>query len=115
MFFFFLGLFSSLLRLLATHFPHLSLVEDWLDDEIITIEDGKESAPNNSALADSIKEGKFQCIDVYFLAKCSHLISYANFFFFSFSVQCNRHSSLKNRKVIEEIANHAAYRCVAKC
>ncbi|XP_065215851.1 integrator complex subunit 2 [Planococcus citri] len=27
------GLFSSLLRLLATHFPHLSLVEDWLEDE----------------------------------------------------------------------------------
>ena len=29
----FSGLFSSLLRLLATHFPHLSLVEDWLEDE----------------------------------------------------------------------------------
>ncbi len=29
----FSGLFSSLLRLLATHFPHLSLVEDWLDDD----------------------------------------------------------------------------------
>ncbi|KAK7576672.1 hypothetical protein V9T40_012958 [Parthenolecanium corni] len=27
------GLFSSLLRLLATHFPHLSLVEDWLEDD----------------------------------------------------------------------------------
>ncbi|CAH0382391.1 unnamed protein product [Bemisia tabaci] len=29
----FAGLFSPLLRLLATHFPHLSLVDDWLDDE----------------------------------------------------------------------------------
>lgn len=26
------GLFGPLLKLLATHFPHLSLVEDWLDD-----------------------------------------------------------------------------------
>ena len=32
------GLFSPLLRLLATHFPHLSLVDDWLDDEMINIE-----------------------------------------------------------------------------
>lgn len=28
-----LGLFSPLLRLLATHFPHLSLVDDWMEDE----------------------------------------------------------------------------------
>lgn len=27
------GLFSPLLRLLATHFPHLCLVDDWLDEE----------------------------------------------------------------------------------
>lgn len=26
------GLFGPLLKLLATHFPHLSMVEDWLDD-----------------------------------------------------------------------------------
>ncbi|KAG7188387.1 hypothetical protein KM043_008039 [Ampulex compressa] len=32
------GLFSPLLRLLATHFPHLSLVDDWLDDETINID-----------------------------------------------------------------------------
>ena len=32
------GLFSPLLRLLATHFPHLSLVDDWLDDEMINID-----------------------------------------------------------------------------
>nr|CAD7568732.1 unnamed protein product [Timema californicum] len=30
-----LGLFSPLLRLLATNFPHLSLVCDWLDDNIL--------------------------------------------------------------------------------
>lgn len=28
------GLFSPLLRLLATHFPQLSLVDDWMDDQI---------------------------------------------------------------------------------
>ncbi|XP_015518272.1 integrator complex subunit 2 isoform X1 [Neodiprion virginianus] len=32
------GLFSPLLRLLATHFPHLSLVDDWLDEEMINID-----------------------------------------------------------------------------
>ncbi|KAL7289015.1 hypothetical protein TKK_0016972 [Trichogramma kaykai] len=32
------GLFSPLLRLLATHFPHLSLVDDWLDDEAIHVD-----------------------------------------------------------------------------
>lgn len=32
------GLFSPLLRLLATHFPHLSLVDDWLDDETINVD-----------------------------------------------------------------------------
>lgn len=32
------SLFSPLLRLLATHFPHLSLVDDWLDDEMINID-----------------------------------------------------------------------------
>jgi integrator complex subunit 2 len=34
------GLFSPLLRLLATHFPHLSLVDDWLDDESINVVTG---------------------------------------------------------------------------
>lgn len=32
----FSGLFSPLLRLLITHFPHLSLVDDWIEDEAIT-------------------------------------------------------------------------------
>lgn len=31
--FYILGLFSPLLRLLATHFPHLSLVDDWIEEE----------------------------------------------------------------------------------
>ena len=35
------GLFSPLLRLLATHFPHLSLVDDWLDDEAINVDNVK--------------------------------------------------------------------------
>lgn len=32
------GLFGPLLKLLATHFPHLALVEDWLDDMSMTVE-----------------------------------------------------------------------------
>ena len=32
----FSGLFSPLLRLLVTHFPHLSLVDDWIDEEVIS-------------------------------------------------------------------------------
>ncbi|XP_050302149.1 integrator complex subunit 2-like isoform X4 [Anthonomus grandis grandis] len=32
------GLFGHLLKLLATHFPHLTLVEDWLDDMSICTE-----------------------------------------------------------------------------
>ncbi|XP_076254757.1 integrator complex subunit 2 isoform X2 [Rhynchophorus ferrugineus] len=32
------GLFGPLLKLLATHFPHLTLVEDWLDDMSIHTE-----------------------------------------------------------------------------
>lgn len=40
------GLFSPLLRLLATHFPHLSLVDDWLDDEMINIESNTVSHEN---------------------------------------------------------------------
>uniref|UniRef100_T1IXD4 Uncharacterized protein n=1 Tax=Strigamia maritima TaxID=126957 RepID=T1IXD4_STRMM len=34
----FAGLFSSLLRLLITHYPHLCLIEDWLYDETQQIE-----------------------------------------------------------------------------
>lgn len=30
------GLFSPLLRLLVTHFPHLSLVDDWIEEEVIS-------------------------------------------------------------------------------
>ncbi|KAG4078401.1 hypothetical protein HA402_013112 [Bradysia odoriphaga] len=30
------GLFSPLLRLLVTHFPHLSLVDDWIEEESIS-------------------------------------------------------------------------------
>ncbi|XP_053681309.1 integrator complex subunit 2 [Anopheles nili] len=33
------ALFSPLLRLLVTHFPHLSLVDDWIDEESIPISD----------------------------------------------------------------------------
>lgn len=36
------GLFGPLLKLLATHFPHLTLVEDWLDD--MSMSDDKKTA-----------------------------------------------------------------------
>ncbi|XP_068086623.1 integrator complex subunit 2 [Anabrus simplex] len=35
------GLFSPLLRLLATHFPHLSLVGDWMDEERTAVVAGR--------------------------------------------------------------------------
>lgn len=44
------GLFGPLLKLLATHFPHLSMVEDWLDDmSIRTVT--KTTTPRISELA----------------------------------------------------------------
>ncbi|XP_052866771.1 integrator complex subunit 2 [Anopheles cruzii] len=33
------ALFSPLLRLLVTHFPHLSLVDDWIDEETLPVSD----------------------------------------------------------------------------
>ncbi|KAK9892719.1 hypothetical protein WA026_021910 [Henosepilachna vigintioctopunctata] len=36
------GLFGPLLKLLATHFPHLTLVEDWLDDMSMTVDSKSE-------------------------------------------------------------------------
>ncbi|XP_066600597.1 integrator complex subunit 2 [Prorops nasuta] len=50
------GLFSPLLRLLATHFPHLSLVDDWLDDEMINLDSISEDYENIKINAFSIKE-----------------------------------------------------------
>lgn len=45
----FSGLFSPLLRLLITHFPHLSLVDDWIEDEVITTKTLQTSRPNRLA------------------------------------------------------------------
>lgn len=47
------GLFSSLLRLLATHFPHLSLVEDWLEDDDWSLTLVSPKIISEAALADS--------------------------------------------------------------
>ncbi|KAL0266334.1 UNVERIFIED_CONTAM: hypothetical protein PYX00_008909 [Menopon gallinae] len=58
------GLFSSLLRLLATHFPHLSLVEDWLDDDTIIIDGIKDIVPNTTFLRQTIFEA-FEVINTY--------------------------------------------------
>uniref|UniRef100_A0A182Q203 Integrator complex subunit 2 n=1 Tax=Anopheles farauti TaxID=69004 RepID=A0A182Q203_9DIPT len=39
------ALFSPLLRLLVTHFPHLSLVDDWIDEESIPFSDASIGRP----------------------------------------------------------------------
>lgn len=43
------GLFGPLLKLLATHFPHLALVDDWLDDISIGTDSPTTSSSNFSA------------------------------------------------------------------
>lgn len=42
------GLFAPLLRLLVTHFPHLSLVEDWLEDEDMVAANEKRHRTNKN-------------------------------------------------------------------
>lgn len=51
------GLFSSLLKLLVTHFPHLSLVEDWLEEESIPdfVPSGKRDI-SEAALTEAFKD-----------------------------------------------------------
>ncbi|XP_014216742.1 integrator complex subunit 2 [Copidosoma floridanum] len=44
------NLFPPLLRLLATHFLHLSLVEDWLDDEAINLDVGTLTKSHNESI-----------------------------------------------------------------
>lgn len=49
------GLYSHLLRLLATHFPHLSLVDDWLEeDEFGRDKQSKSSAITQQRVVDGI-------------------------------------------------------------
>lgn len=50
------GLFSPLLRLLATHFPHLALVDDWLDEEVINIDSAIANYENITINDNSITE-----------------------------------------------------------
>ncbi|XP_039764087.1 integrator complex subunit 2 [Pararge aegeria] len=54
------GLFSPLLRLLATHFPQLSLVDDWMDDQVFGDTCRHQVDVNISEV--SIHEA-FQCIE----------------------------------------------------
>ncbi|XP_013200586.1 integrator complex subunit 2 [Amyelois transitella] len=54
------GLFSPLLRLLATHFPQLSLVDDWMDDQVF----GDSCRHQNDvALSESAIHEAFQSIE----------------------------------------------------
>ncbi|XP_063376210.1 integrator complex subunit 2 [Cydia fagiglandana] len=54
------GLFSPLLRLLATHFPQLSLVDDWMDDQVFG--DSCRHQVDVNLSESSINEA-FQCIE----------------------------------------------------
>ncbi|XP_041968143.1 integrator complex subunit 2 [Aricia agestis] len=54
------GLFSPLLRLLATHFPQLSLVDDWMDDQVF----GDSCRQRvDIVLSDTSIDEAFQCIE----------------------------------------------------
>ncbi|XP_046680245.1 integrator complex subunit 2 [Homalodisca vitripennis] len=48
------GLFSPLLRLLATHFPHLSLVDDWIEEEQHPSSREETTAPTPAAIVEGL-------------------------------------------------------------
>lgn len=55
------GLFSSLLRLLASHFPHLALVEDWLEDDDVTLT----AMPSKNLVSEgSLIDGEFEVVRI---------------------------------------------------
>lgn len=49
-------LFSPLLRLLATHFPHLSLVDDWIDEEGISLEHTSDAPLTEMNIVEAFEE-----------------------------------------------------------
>lgn len=55
------GLFSPLLRLLASHYPHFCMVEDWLNDDTQTRDCVLSTIPSRfSHTRSSIREGEFK-------------------------------------------------------
>ncbi|XP_054258735.1 integrator complex subunit 2 [Macrosteles quadrilineatus] len=50
----FAGLFSPLLRLLATHFPHLSLVDDWIEEDEILSSQEKTVPISSTAIVEGL-------------------------------------------------------------
>lgn len=50
------GLFSPLLRLLVTHFPHLSLVDDWLEEESISRRSTRNYPITEHSVVEAFKE-----------------------------------------------------------
>ncbi|XP_045468840.1 integrator complex subunit 2 [Harmonia axyridis] len=60
-------LFGPLLKLLATHFPHLALVEDWLDDMSMTIDSRPEhiSEMNLIEAFNNIEENSYKITSVF--------------------------------------------------
>ncbi|XP_060533050.1 integrator complex subunit 2-like isoform X2 [Cylas formicarius] len=79
------GLFGPLLKLLATHFPHLTLVEDWLDDMAINTENKQKNTINDYLVVTAFSEIetnpakcaklmqtmlKMEAIDIWPFAEC---------------------------------------------
>lgn len=54
------GLFSSLLKLVVTHFPHLSLVDDWIEEEQL-VEAAANAAANS--ITEALMKEAFEEID----------------------------------------------------
>lgn len=52
------GLFSSLLKLLVTHFPHLSLVDDWIEEEHILLKSTTERKITEKDVIDAFENIK---------------------------------------------------------
>lgn len=50
------GLFSPLLRLLVTHFPHLSLVDDWIEEETISLHSTSNSTITEFNILEAFEE-----------------------------------------------------------
>lgn len=60
------SLFSTLLRLLATHFPHLSLVDDWMEDTTSESQFVSQHKAKNIITSEIIENGMIQyCNDLF--------------------------------------------------
>lgn len=65
------GLFGPLLKLLATHFPHLTLVEDWLDD--MSLNDNKTKTKRKTRISEFALVEGMEALEVN-PSKCANLL-----------------------------------------